>query len=387
MALAREDVLRVPPGLALEPSEIFVVDEEKCRIKIFESESDPETDPENDPSNHGATMLKQASSREEMEKLLRRVCGHEGSDKAAEYEAAELCYNVRHFELHGRQLEDPWSCRQSAIYHKYELLNGKSNWIIIQHAQGLDFARQIIDSYELSHPMDLHIRFISVLSENWRQYLDYLAGRLKDCNDGIAICKPYDQYGIDFSSKQKVHTLRSKLHYTYLIITNSLNTLEKVDAHGTAISQMLDISVSVHTTFRRQVSNLAGELQNYLQITRRLLQSSDDTRRMYDDILQARGQELIYHNGLTLANIAQAQSAETKIMVALADKTRKDSRSMRIVTFIAMIYLPANLVMVSIKSKPAETRSRAWLQLQKRVVMLTMIFLAIVVLQYEFDMV
>lgn len=74
-------------------------------------------------------------------------------------------------------------------------------------------------------------------------------------------------------------------------------------------------------------------------------------------------------------------------MVALADKTRKDSRSMRIVTFIAMIYLPANLVMVSIKSKPAETRSRAWLQLQKRVVMLTMIFLAIVVLQYEFDMV
>lgn len=71
MALAREDVLRVPPGLALEPSEIFVVDEEKCRIKIFESESDPETDPENDPSNHGATMLKQASSREEMEKLLR----------------------------------------------------------------------------------------------------------------------------------------------------------------------------------------------------------------------------------------------------------------------------------------------------------------------------
>ena len=74
-------------------------------------------------------------------------------------------------------------------------------------------------------------------------------------------------------------------------------------------------------------------------------------------------------------------------MVALADKTRKDSRSMRIVTFIAMIYLPANLVMVSIISEPAETRSRVWLQLQNRVDILTMIFFAVVVLQYDFDMV
>ena len=67
MALAEEDVLCVPPGLALETSEVFVVDEEKCKIKIFESEPDPE----NDPSNHGATVLKQVSSREEMESLLR----------------------------------------------------------------------------------------------------------------------------------------------------------------------------------------------------------------------------------------------------------------------------------------------------------------------------
>ena len=41
-------------------------------------------------------------------------------------------------------------------------------------------------------------------------------------------------------------------------------------------------------------------------------------------------------------------------MVALTDKTQKDSRSMRILTFIAMIYLPASLVMVSFNLEQAE---------------------------------
>ena len=69
----------------------------------------------------------------------------------------------------------------------------------------------------------------------------------------------------------------------------------------------------------------------------------------------------MYKNGFTLANIAQAQSAETKIMVALTDKTQKDSRSMRIVTFIAMIYLPANLVMVSFNLEQTEIQNAVWL--------------------------
>ena len=93
----------------------------------------------------------------------------------------DLCYNVRHFEYHGRQLDDPWSCRQSAIYHRYELLNGRSNWIIIQHARSLDIAGEVTDHGKLLHPMDLHLHFISTLCESWRQYLNYLADRLKDC--------------------------------------------------------------------------------------------------------------------------------------------------------------------------------------------------------------
>ena len=65
-----------------------------------------------------------------------------------------------------------------------------------------------------------------------------------------------------------------------------------------------------------------------------------------NDILRFRDQELIYDNGLHLARIGQADASEKKIMVVLADSTARDSKTVRIATMIAMLYLPANLVMV-----------------------------------------
>jgi hypothetical protein len=54
----------------------------------------------------------------------------------------------------------------------------------------------------------------------------------------------------------------------------------------------------------------------------------------------------MHHNSVRLAQMAQADSVETKVMVSLADKTSQDSRTMRIATLVALCYLPANLVMV-----------------------------------------
>lgn len=58
----------------------------------------------------------------------------------------------------------------------------------------------------------------------------------------------------------------------------------------------------------------------------------------------------MHNNGLKLTQIAQVDSAETRVMVSLADKSFQESRTMRIATVIAMFYLPANLVMVRIHS-------------------------------------
>lgn len=63
-------------------------------------------------------------------------------------------------------------------------------------------------------------------------------------------------------------------------------------------------------------------------------------------MLKFHGQELMQLNGARLTQIVQADSAENKVIVSLADATARDSRTMRIATVIAMVYLPANLMMV-----------------------------------------
>lgn len=57
----------------------------------------------------------------------------------------------------------------------------------------------------------------------------------------------------------------------------------------------------------------------------------------------------MYDNGVKLAQLAQSDATEKKIMVMLANKTAEDSRTMRIATIVAMFYLPANLVMVGLR--------------------------------------
>jgi hypothetical protein len=64
------------------------------------------------------------------------------------------------------------------------------------------------------------------------------------------------------------------------------------------------------------------------------------------NILAFRGQEVLVKNGVSLAELAQAAAKDNKALAKMTDKTQKDSRTMRIATVIAMVYLPANLVVV-----------------------------------------
>ena len=52
------------------------------------------------------------------------------------------------------------------------------------------------------------------------------------------------------------------------------------------------------------------------------------------------------NNGTNLGQLVQAGAEDNQNLTHLTEETRKDSRTMRIATLIAMIYLPANLVTV-----------------------------------------
>ncbi|KAI0890838.1 hypothetical protein F4806DRAFT_347369 [Annulohypoxylon nitens] len=258
---------------------------------------------------------------------------------------SDVCYNIRHFERHGRALDHPWSCRQTAIHQNYDMVTNQSNWVIVNPSLIFESNLEKGVVMRTRHPMSLHICNIAAGTTKWREYLDYLAGNLKRLNQEIAIYKSFGEFGVNFSSKQDIHTLRQRLHDARAILVNLLNTLSALRKHEEIVAKSCNLAMATHRDFQYELESICNELKNHKQSIRKMLSISQDTRAMYDDILKLHGQELLHVNSVKLANIAESSSNESKSLTVLADKTYQDSRMTRIATIVAMIYLPANLVM------------------------------------------
>ena len=95
----------------------------------------------------------------------------------------EISYNVRHFEKHGRDLQDPWSSRQSSVYQSYSHRNNTSIWILIQipsrtrsHLERLNSEGE--GSSPDNHPMDMHLHLLVSCEKNWGPYIGYLGNEV-----------------------------------------------------------------------------------------------------------------------------------------------------------------------------------------------------------------
>merc|ERR1711939_873721 len=125
---------------------------------------------------------------------------------------ADLCYNVQYFEKHGRNLEDPWSCRQSVIYHKYDMAKNCSIWVTVQPPDTWESSLKDLCHHRLSHPLFMHLRFIRSAAANFRDYLNYISSKLLDLDQRVAFPKPLAEFDFDFALNQELHGLRGKLH-------------------------------------------------------------------------------------------------------------------------------------------------------------------------------
>lgn len=64
-------------------------------------------------------------------------------------------------------------------------------------------------------------------------------------------------------------------------------------------------------------------------------------------ILDYRNDETIRHQGVTIEGIMRSVGRANNNLTIISRETQSDSRSMKILTSIGMVYLPANLVAVS----------------------------------------
>ena len=103
-----------------------------------------------------------------------------------------VCYNIRSIERSDKQLW-PWSIRQCAIYHSFDIMNVRSTWVVIK---GNDLMKNrlkiatsekgpaIMRSYErldqaFAAALATHTMFCELSTENGHSYLKYLEFRVQ----------------------------------------------------------------------------------------------------------------------------------------------------------------------------------------------------------------
>jgi len=96
---------------------------------------------------------------------------------------AEISYNIRHFEKHGRELADPWSSRQCSVYQNYFHRSNASIWILIQTPNGTKCNLERLNkegkgSSPADHPMAIHLFLLLSCEKNWGPYIGYLGDEL-----------------------------------------------------------------------------------------------------------------------------------------------------------------------------------------------------------------
>jgi hypothetical protein len=82
-------------------------------------------------------------------------------------------------ESHGRNLKDPWSLRQSAVYQRYDCESGRSRFVIFQPSDAMyRQLREILQHFPSPNsPFSneaIHSAFLWSSEANSREYINYL---------------------------------------------------------------------------------------------------------------------------------------------------------------------------------------------------------------------
>lgn len=125
-----------------------------------------------------------------------RACVLSELDRSGRY--IRFCYNLRSVEPSQSQSKLPWSIRQCAVYHTFDVENGRTSWIIVKGNKNIKnrlteaSERQTYGGNSLNPrsdafaaSLDTHLLLCNWSGENWRWYINDLEDQLQTLTRGV----------------------------------------------------------------------------------------------------------------------------------------------------------------------------------------------------------
>ncbi|KAL8697682.1 MAG: hypothetical protein Q9224_002191 [Gallowayella concinna] len=280
----------------------------------------------------------------------------------------KFCYNLKYMELHGRHTNNPWSQRTMCIYQQHDRSTHQTKCIFLQPA---DRVYQAIQKDPWIHEkiLPLHILCLSAAESNWGSYIEYMHLEIArearffmrnvrqeadlDQDEKACFCRVErprrHDYQIGFSNLQKLQLVRRRL---WKAVSSLESNLEVTEGCTKFYQDILTGSMGFcDDSYAGSVAHFASRFRGHHRRIHCLLNSIDSTSDLLSKALGFRhNQTLIAASGALqssvekLMTITAETNHESANLTAIARHGQKDSTSLKALSRIATLYLPATLI-------------------------------------------
>ncbi|KAK5454370.1 hypothetical protein LTS15_006370 [Exophiala xenobiotica] len=236
------------------------------------------------------------------------------------------------------------------VYQRQSHHEGQSIWLFIQPSQRCKdllwraFPKQ-------NHFLSAHLLILRANLSGWRSYLNDTRRSLADYTEKATKSslefRDVD-YDTGFKDSQRLRELCHKLRVAQTILDSVLDiarTIQKI-CHKAPSS-----AASKPNATKELLADVEIEIQRIMGFKRTacaLHEQAEGTSQLLLKLLEYRKADLQTTQTVALRNMAQAANDQSNSLRQLTEQTNRDSRSVKILTFVAMMYLPASLIAVSI---------------------------------------
>ncbi|KAH8592032.1 hypothetical protein B0O99DRAFT_597651 [Bisporella sp. PMI_857] len=254
----------------------------------------------------------------------------------------EVAYNVKYVARHRRNspLKDPFSIRETGVYHKLQTGLAKCTWIFLNPSETLsERLAKASTEPEASEPLGQfrwHALILLCLSESWRDYVNHLEENLSNLMDrGFSSNRQQSNRDgiitVDFSDIRSLQIMTDKLKRLIHLLNLNKNLCEHLSAFFGRVKSL-------------SPPQLAGSFCQYeIMIENYSFQNETHISRLESIVSRAQGVGSLIEHILDL-RAAEQGAEENSLVRQLTLQSTEDTGAMRTIALISAIFLPATFL-------------------------------------------
>jgi hypothetical protein len=293
------------------------------------------------------------------------------SDERPKY-GYECAYGLRYVSPNCTQdpHKEKWSVRQFSVYQKFSSVSGTVVWIFIAAPKEIE---PRIDSYikkcslaAVENPFAMHLILIETALAGWRWYLIDLNKRVQTQTEEISAADIVGENlegfaQVKFQNRLKLKKLEDMILTLLLMLRATASTIESLRDR---FSRYIDHSSLVpmkDDALSTAFHEILEESKLYLSNAEALDKCLQSASALLSDLLP-------YQNASSLKSIAEDTKSDNTIMRQLTEQTTEDSSSIKTITIITVVFLPATVVasffstqFVQIQENSIQLSAKIWI--------------------------